>query len=116
GRTFFNYYRPTADGRVLWGTSEATYYRGNLVSASCDHSARHYQSLTDSWKRHFPAGRPGVGVRLGRSDLLHDPDDALLRISRPRSGALRTGIYRARTGNHPAGWTDSRAHGAGPSD
>jgi len=24
-RTFFNYYRPTADGRVLWGTSEATY-------------------------------------------------------------------------------------------
>jgi glycine/D-amino acid oxidase-like deaminating enzyme len=55
GRTFFNYYRPTADGRVLWGTSEATYYRGNVVSASCDHSARHYRSLVDSWKRHFPA-------------------------------------------------------------
>ncbi|HSE67960.1 MAG TPA: FAD-binding oxidoreductase [Gemmatimonadales bacterium] len=55
GRTFFNYYRPTADGRVLWGTSEATYYSGNVVGPSCDHSARHYQSLIDSWKRHFPA-------------------------------------------------------------
>jgi glycine/D-amino acid oxidase-like deaminating enzyme len=54
GRTFFNYYRPTADGRILWGTSEATYYRGNRVDPSCDHSPRHYESLTASWKRHFP--------------------------------------------------------------
>ena len=28
GRTFFNYYRLTADDRILWGTSEATYYAG----------------------------------------------------------------------------------------
>ncbi len=55
GRTFFNYYRPTADGRVLWGTSEATYYRGNRVDASCDHSPHHYASLRQSWRRHFPA-------------------------------------------------------------
>ena len=55
GRTFFNYYRPTADGRVLWGTSEATYYSGNVVGPSCDHSAGHYRSLSESWKRHFPA-------------------------------------------------------------
>lgn len=55
GRTFFNYYRPTADGRVLWGTSEATYYRGNRVDPSCDHSPRHYESLRQSWRRHFPA-------------------------------------------------------------
>jgi glycine/D-amino acid oxidase-like deaminating enzyme len=55
GRTFFNYYRPTADGRVLWGTSEATYYPGNEVSPARDHSAGHYRSLTDGWKRHFPA-------------------------------------------------------------
>jgi glycine/D-amino acid oxidase-like deaminating enzyme len=54
GRTFFNYYRPTSDGRVLWGTSEAAYYRGNRVDASCDHSPRHYQSLRDSWRRTFP--------------------------------------------------------------
>jgi glycine/D-amino acid oxidase-like deaminating enzyme len=54
GRTFFNYYRPTADGRVLWGTSEATYYRGNRVDESCDHSERHYQALRASWRRTFP--------------------------------------------------------------
>ena len=54
GRTFFNYYRPTPDGRVLWGTSEAAYHRGNLVDPSCDHSPRHYQALRDSWRRTFP--------------------------------------------------------------
>ncbi len=54
GRTFFNYYRPTPDGRVLWGTSEAAYYRGNRVDPSCDHSPAHYQSLKESWRRTFP--------------------------------------------------------------
>ena len=54
-RTFFNYYRPTADGRVLWGTSEAAYFGGNRVDPSCDHSETHYQSLRESWRRHFPA-------------------------------------------------------------
>jgi len=54
-RTFFKYYRLTADGRVLWGTSEAQYYRGNRVDSSCDHSARHYAELRDSFFRHFPA-------------------------------------------------------------
>ncbi len=54
GRTFFNYYRPTADGRVLWGTSEATYYRGNRVDAACDHSQAKYDALEASWRRTFP--------------------------------------------------------------
>jgi glycine/D-amino acid oxidase-like deaminating enzyme len=54
GRTFFNYYRPTRDGRILWGTSEAAYYRGNRVDAACDHSPRHYRALRESWRRHFP--------------------------------------------------------------
>lgn len=54
GRAFFNYYRPTADGRVLWGTSEATYYPGNKVDPSCDHSPHHYATLRQSWRRHFP--------------------------------------------------------------
>ncbi len=54
GRTFFNYYRPTADGRVLWGTSEATYYRGNRVDEACDHSQRHSDALRASWRRTFP--------------------------------------------------------------
>ncbi|MEO8636098.1 MAG: FAD-dependent oxidoreductase [Gemmatimonadales bacterium] len=55
GRTFFNYYRLTADNRVLWGTSEAAYYPGNSVGPSHDHSPPHYRSLEASWQRHFPA-------------------------------------------------------------
>jgi glycine/D-amino acid oxidase-like deaminating enzyme len=55
GRTFFNYYRLTADDRILWGTSEAAYYAGNRVDASCDHSPEHYAALRASFKRHFPA-------------------------------------------------------------
>ncbi len=54
GRTFFNYYRLTADNRVLWGTSEAMYYPRNRVDESCDHSERHYRSLRESFGRHFP--------------------------------------------------------------
>lgn len=53
-RTFFNYYRLTADGRILWGTSEAAYYPGNRVDASCDHSPSHYAALKASFRRHFP--------------------------------------------------------------
>ncbi len=53
-RTFFNYYRLTPDGRVLWGTSEAAYYPGNRVDASCDHSPSHYAALRASFRRHFP--------------------------------------------------------------
>jgi len=54
GRTFFNYYRLTADDRILWGTSEAMYYPPNRVDDSCDHSERHYAGLRASFRRHFP--------------------------------------------------------------
>ncbi|MEP6995802.1 MAG: FAD-dependent oxidoreductase, partial [Acidobacteriota bacterium] len=54
-RTFFNYYRLTRDDRILWGTSEAVYFSGNRIDASCDHSPAHYASLTESFCRHFPA-------------------------------------------------------------
>jgi glycine/D-amino acid oxidase-like deaminating enzyme len=53
-RTFFNYYRLTDDGRILWGTSEAAYYPRNRVGPACDHSPRHYDSLEESFRRHFP--------------------------------------------------------------
>ncbi len=56
-RAFFKYYRLTADNRILWGTSEAAYYRGNRVDASCDHSDRHYAELRASFASHFPALR-----------------------------------------------------------
>jgi len=54
-RTFFNYYRPTDDGRILFGTSEAVYYPGNRVDPACDHSAAHEASLRESFRRHFPS-------------------------------------------------------------
>ncbi len=54
-RSFFNYYRLTADGRVLWGTSEAAYYPPNRVDPACDDSARHYAELRASFAWHFPA-------------------------------------------------------------
>ena len=54
GRAFFNYYRLTSDDRILWGTSEAAYYRGNRVDESCDHSERHYEELRRSFDWHFP--------------------------------------------------------------
>jgi glycine/D-amino acid oxidase-like deaminating enzyme len=53
-RTFFNYYRLTADDRVLFGTSEAMYYAPNRVDAACDHSEPHYAALRESFRRHFP--------------------------------------------------------------
>jgi len=55
GRSFFNYYRLTADDRILWGTSEAAYYRGNRVDPGCDHSPSHYAALRSGFRRHFPA-------------------------------------------------------------
>jgi glycine/D-amino acid oxidase-like deaminating enzyme len=54
GRNFFNYYRLTRDDRILWGTSEATYFPGNRVTPECDHSAAHYATLRASFRRHFP--------------------------------------------------------------
>ncbi|PWT87790.1 MAG: hypothetical protein C5B54_11720 [Acidobacteria bacterium] len=54
GRTFFNYYRLTADNRVVWGTSEAAYYSPNRVDQKYDHSEEHYASLRVSFARHFP--------------------------------------------------------------
>lgn len=54
-RSFFKYYRLTADDRIVWGTSEAAYYPGNRVDPGCDHSERHYRSLRESFTRHFPA-------------------------------------------------------------
>ena len=53
-RTFFNYYRLTDDGRILWGTSEAAYYPGNRVDSSCDRSPKHFAALEESFRRHFP--------------------------------------------------------------
>ena len=54
GRTFFNYSRPTRDGRIVWGTSEARYFKGDTVAPECDRSAEHEAALRASFRRHFP--------------------------------------------------------------
>lgn len=54
GRNFFNYYRLTADNRILWGTSEAMYYANNKVDTACDHSTEKRVSLLSSFALHFP--------------------------------------------------------------
>lgn len=54
GRNFFNYYRLTADNRILWGTSEAMYYANNRVDSACDHSTEKHESLLLSFAQHFP--------------------------------------------------------------
>jgi glycine/D-amino acid oxidase-like deaminating enzyme len=33
----------------------ATYYKGNRVDSTCDHSPRTYEGLRQSWSAHFPA-------------------------------------------------------------
>jgi glycine/D-amino acid oxidase-like deaminating enzyme len=53
-RTFFNYYRLTADNRILWGTSEAAYYPPNRVDEACDFSSSHFEDLKSSFARTFP--------------------------------------------------------------
>jgi glycine/D-amino acid oxidase-like deaminating enzyme len=89
-RTFFNYYRLTADDRVLWGTSEAVYYPGNRVDEACDHSERHYDELRRSFVRHFP-DLEGLEFPygLGRADLRDDALHAVLRRGPQGTPALR---------------------------
>ncbi len=42
----FHYYRPTADGRILWGGYDAVYYYGNGMDARHEHNA---ESLRARW-------------------------------------------------------------------
>ncbi len=53
-RSFFNYSRLTADDRVVWGTSEAVYHRGNGVGPQYDHAPAIYDALERSFARFFP--------------------------------------------------------------
>ncbi len=53
-RSFFNYSRLTSDNRVIWGTSEAVYHRGNGVGPEHDHAPAIYGELERSFARFFP--------------------------------------------------------------
>lgn len=101
GRTFFNYYRLTRDNRILWGTSEATYYRGNEVSPARDHSPAHYQSLRESFARHFPRFGP-----IGFPFAWGGPIAATTRMT-PFFGSLENGrvVYGLGYTGHGLGTT-----------
>ena len=115
GRTFFNYYRLTADDRILWGTSEAAYYPGNRVDPSCDHSPGHYAGLRESFRRHFPA--------LAALEFPYAWGGAICSTTRltPFFGRalegrvdLRAGLHRTRGGHDAAGRADPRPPRARP--
>lgn len=53
-RSFFNYSRLTADDRVVWGSSEAVYYRHNGVGPAFDHAPAVYADLEAGFRRFFP--------------------------------------------------------------
>ncbi len=113
GRSFFNYYRLTADNRILWGTSEAAYWGRNRVDSACDHSPAHYAALRSEFSSPLPGARAaGVPLRLGRADLFDHAADALLRAGHGWPSALWTRVHRSRTGQHEAGRSHPGAHGA----
>ena len=92
-RTFFNYYRLTADDRILWGTSEAVYYPGNRVGPRrATTRPQHYAALEASFRRHFPQlAELRVPVPLGRADRLDDAADAVLRHAAPAGSPTGSG-------------------------
>ncbi|MHB1067462.1 MAG: NAD(P)/FAD-dependent oxidoreductase [Candidatus Nanopelagicales bacterium] len=50
----FHYYRPTSDGRILWGGYDAIYHRGNGFGPQFDHSRASYERLAQHFLTTFP--------------------------------------------------------------
>lgn len=100
-RSFFNYSRLTADDRVVWGSSEAVYYRGNGVGPQYDHAPQVYTALEASFARFFPAlGEVRFPYRWG------GPIAATTRFT-PFFGALLSGrlLYGLGYTGHGVGTT-----------
>lgn len=100
-RSFFNYSRLTADDRVVWGSSEAVYYRGNRVGPQYDHAPGVYAALEASFARFFPeVGAVRFPYRWG------GPIAATTRFT-PFFGALHSGrlLYGLGYTGHGVGTT-----------
>jgi glycine/D-amino acid oxidase-like deaminating enzyme len=100
-RSFFNYSRLTRDDRVVWGTSEAVYHRGNGVGPAHDHDTAVYAALERSFRRFFP--------ELGEIDFPHrwgGPIAATTRFT-PFFGSLHGGrlLYGLGYTGHGVGTT-----------
>ncbi|MDO8307320.1 MAG: FAD-dependent oxidoreductase [Actinomycetota bacterium] len=50
----FHYYRPTPDGRILWGGYDAIYHRGNGFGPEFEHSVPSYERLAQNFLTTFP--------------------------------------------------------------
>lgn len=50
----FHYYRPTADGRILFGGWDATYHRGGRVRAAYEQQERTHRTLAEHFLATFP--------------------------------------------------------------
>ena len=50
----FHYYRPTADGRILWGGYDAVYHPGNGFGPQFDNDDDSYQRLATHFLQTFP--------------------------------------------------------------
>ena len=101
-RSFFNYSRLTADHRVVWGSSEAVFYRGNGVGPAHDHAPAVYAALEASFARFFPdLGEIRFPFRWGgpiAATTRFTPFFGALHSGPP---ALRTRLHRARCGDDP---------------
>jgi glycine/D-amino acid oxidase-like deaminating enzyme len=51
---FFHYYRPTADGRILWGGYDAVYHFGSRVGPEYEQHAASHQTLAEHFFTTFP--------------------------------------------------------------
>jgi glycine/D-amino acid oxidase-like deaminating enzyme len=51
---FFHYYRPTADGRILWGGYDAVYHFGSRVDQALEQRATSHQTLAEHFFDAFP--------------------------------------------------------------
>jgi len=100
-RNYVHYYRPTADGRVLWGGTDAVYHYGGPVSARRD---RH-EAIRRRLERRFLVTFP----QLGRVRFTHHWGGPISITSRfvPRIGSLEAGRLR-----YPFGYS---GHGVAPS-
>lgn len=50
----FHYYRPTADGRILWGGYDATYHRGNGFGPQFEVDDAAFARLAEHFQQTFP--------------------------------------------------------------
>ncbi len=60
-RTYLHYYRPTRDGRILFGGEDAPYFYGSSIGSQHDRNPEVFARLKDDLRRTFP---PLAGIRF----------------------------------------------------